>query len=193
MHRLFIALAVAAPLTLVACKDPGKDAAKAVTEAPQKSEAPQKAGEVIPFDSKNSKLTFVGSKVTGSHTAEQALRRLLTGTGVAYRFTGANTVTLEVAQVNTAIEVSARATPISSPKYTEPLRELPQTISVIPKSVIQEQGATTLSEVLRNVPGLTIAAGEGGVPAGDNLTMRGFSARNDVFVDGVRDLGPQSR
>jgi catecholate siderophore receptor len=43
------------------------------------------------------------------------------------------------------------------------------------------------------VPGLTIAAGEGGVPAGDNLTMRGFSARNDVFVDGVRDLGPQAR
>ncbi|MEZ5366630.1 MAG: TonB-dependent siderophore receptor [Bryobacterales bacterium] len=41
--------------------------------------------------------------------------------------------------------------------------------------------------------GLTVMAGEGGTPAGDNLTLRGFSARNDVFVDGVRDLGPQSR
>jgi catecholate siderophore receptor len=50
-----------------------------------------------------------------------------------------------------------------------------------------------LRDVLRNVPGLTITAGEGGNPAGDNLTLRGFSARNDIFVDGVRDLSPQSR
>jgi catecholate siderophore receptor len=46
---------------------------------------------------------------------------------------------------------------------------------------------------LRNVPGLTIQAGEGGVPAGDNLTIRGFSARTDMFVDGVRDFGGYSR
>ncbi len=59
--------------------------------------------------------------------------------------------------------------------------------------MIEQQGATTLRDVLRNVPGLTVTAGEGGTPAGDNLTIRGFSARNDVFVDGVRDLGPQSR
>lgn len=38
-----------------------------------------------------------------------------------------------------------------------------------------------------------MTAGEGGAPAGDNLTIRGFSARNDIYVDGVRDLGPQSR
>ena len=50
-----------------------------------------------------------------------------------------------------------------------------------------------MTEVLRNVPGLTITAGEGGTPAGDNLTLRGNSARNDIFVDGVRDLNPQSR
>jgi len=67
MNRILIALAVAAPLSLVACKDPGKDAAKAVTEAPQTAQAAQKAGEVLPFDGKTSKLEFVGSKVTGSH------------------------------------------------------------------------------------------------------------------------------
>ena len=58
---------------------------------------------------------------------------------------------------------------------------------------MEEQGATTLRDVLKNVPGLTITAGEGGNPAGDNLTLRGFSARNDIFIDGVRDLSPQSR
>jgi catecholate siderophore receptor len=129
----------------------------------------------------------------GTYTAEQALRRLLAGTGVAHRFIGPDAVSLELEQVKTEIQVTGQIAPLSSPKYVGPLRELPQTISVIPRSVIEEQGATTLSEVLRNVPGLTIAAGEGGAPAGDNLTLRGFSARNDVFVDGVRDLGPQSR
>jgi len=66
MNRMFIAIAVAAPLSVLACKDPGKDAAKAVTEAPT-TPGVQKAGEIIPFDSKSSKLEFVGSKVTGSH------------------------------------------------------------------------------------------------------------------------------
>jgi len=131
--------------------------------------------------------------VSGSFTAEQALNKLLAGTGVMYRFTAGDTVTLDLEQVKTSIEVTERAVTISSPKYTEPLRDTPQTIMVIPKTVMDEQGATTLRDVLRNVPGLTVAAGEGGTPAGDNLTLRGFSARNDIFVDGVRDLSPQAR
>lgn len=36
-------------------------------------------------------------------------------------------------------------------------------------------------------------AGEGGVPAGENLTLRGFPARTDLFVDNVRDSGGYSR
>ena len=87
----------------------------------------------------------------------------------------------------------ARRSLPASPKYTEPLRDIPQTITVIPRAVIEEQNATTLRDVLRNVPGITIQAGEGGVPAGDNLTIRGFSARTDIFVDGVRDFGGYSR
>jgi len=82
---------------------------------------------------------------------------------------------------------------VASPKYTEPLRDIPQTITVIPQAVIQEQGATTLRDILRNVPGISMQAGEGGVPAGDNLSIRGFNARTDLFVDGVRDFGGYSR
>ena len=82
---------------------------------------------------------------------------------------------------------------LSSPKQPEPLRDVPQTITVIPPGLIQEQNATTLRDVLRNVPGITIQAGEGGVPAGDNLSIRGFSARTDIFIDGVRDFGGYSR
>ncbi len=47
--------------------------------------------------------------------------------------------------------------------------------------------------MLRNVPGISIQAGEGGVPAGDNLSIRGFNARTDLFIDGVRDLAGYSR
>ena len=81
----------------------------------------------------------------------------------------------------------------SSPKYTGPLRDVPQTVTVVPQAVIRQQGATTLRDVLRNVPGISIQAGEGAVPAGDNLSIRGFNARTDLFIDGVRDIGGYSR
>src|SRR5690606_28114276 len=55
------------------------------------------------------------------------------------------------------------------------------------------QGAVSLRDVLRNSPGITFQAGEGGTPAGDQMTIRGFSARTDMFIDGVRDLGGYAR
>lgn len=82
---------------------------------------------------------------------------------------------------------------LQSPRFTEPLRDIPQTINVVPKEVIQQQGATSLRDVLRNVPGISMQAGEGGVPTGDNLSIRGFSSRTDLFVDGVRDFGGYTR
>lgn len=81
----------------------------------------------------------------------------------------------------------------SSQKYTEPLRNVPQTFTIVPEAVFKEQGATSLRDVLRGVAGITFSAGEGGVPTGDNLTIRGFSARTDLFIDGVRDFGSYSR
>jgi len=131
--------------------------------------------------------------VSGDFTDEQALRELLRDTGITFKFTSANTISLEVVGPTSDITVIDTERAVSSPKYTSPLVDIPQTITVIPSEVIQQQGATTLRDVLRNVPGLTIVAGEGGNPAGDNLTLRGFSARNDIFVDGVRDLSPQAR
>ena len=139
------------------------------------------------------KMANLQSKgASGPMTAAQALRHILGGTGVTYRTVNPGRVVLELPTVRSSVEVSERM-PLPSPRYTEPLRDIPQTISVIPKEIIQQQAATSLTDVLRNVPGLTITAGEGGAPAGDNLTLRGNSARNDIFVDGVRDLNPQSR
>ena len=82
---------------------------------------------------------------------------------------------------------------LQTPKTTVPLRDIPQTVTVIPEAVIKEQGATSLRDILKNVPGISMQAGEGGVPNGDNLSIRGFNARTDLFVDGVRDFGGYSR
>ena len=54
---------------------------------------------------------------------------------------------------------------------------------------MQEQAVMSFRDALRNVTGISLAAGEGGGAQGDNLTLRGFSARNDYFLDGIRDQG----
>ena len=133
--------------------------------------------------------------VAGFLTPADAIARALEGTLVSARHTGPKSVSLELRLTAEAVDVTA-AIPQprpSSPKFTQPLRDIPQTITVVPSAVIQAQGATTLRDVLRNVTGISIQAGEGGVPAGDNLSIRGFSARTDFFVDGVRDSGGYTR
>jgi len=83
---------------------------------------------------------------------------------------------------------------VSSPKFTVPLVDTPQTIAVVSSDIFNAQGATNLSEVLRNTPGITFAAGEGGsVASGDSFFMRGFDASNSIFIDGVRDTGAYNR
>lgn len=106
----------------------------------------------------NDRLRTISSPgVSGVYTVEQALTQVLAGTGSTYRFSGPKVVTLELQGVAASIEGQEQITP-SSPKYTEPLCNTPQPISLIPKAVIEEQGVTTLRDVLRNVPGLAINA-----------------------------------
>jgi catecholate siderophore receptor len=74
----------------------------------------------------------------------------------------------------------------------EALRDIPQTVNVVNRAVLEAQAATSMTEALRNVPGITISAGEGG-NIGDNINLRGFSARTDMFTDGFRDRGQYVR
>jgi catecholate siderophore receptor len=82
---------------------------------------------------------------------------------------------------------------MQSPQYTADLLDTARTINIISSEVIRDQAADSLSDILSNVPGISMQAGEGGTPAGDQLTIRGFSARTDIFIDGVRDFGGYSR
>ncbi|MFN4236859.1 MAG: catecholate siderophore receptor Fiu [Vogesella sp.] len=82
----------------------------------------------------------------------------------------------------------------ASPKLTQPLVDTPQTVTVISKEVLQQQGAVSLMQALQNTPGITMQLGEGGATnAGDTFSMRGFRSETSTFVDGVRDLGAVSR
>ncbi|MBB5035580.1 TonB-dependent receptor [Prosthecobacter vanneervenii] len=84
---------------------------------------------------------------------------------------------------------------MQSPKFTEPARNIPQTLSIIPRQVIEDRGAFTLRDVLKNTPGISMQAGEGisGHSGADSLAIRGFSSRSDWFVDGIRDYGNYNR
>ena len=87
-----------------------------------------------------------------------------------------------------------KADKVSSPKKTEALVDTPQTVAVIKRELLQEQNATTLTDALRNTPGITMQLGENGnTSAGDTFQLRGFSAQSSIFLDGIRDLGAVSR
>ena len=84
------------------------------------------------------------------------------------------------------------ATESSYYKLNVPLVDTPRTVTTVTRQLMDDQGITRISDALRNVPGISLAAGEGG-NQGDNLTIRGFSARSDFFVDGMRDFGSYFR
>ena len=73
------------------------------------------------------------------------------------------------------------------------VQDTPQAISVIGNVQLKAQAITSLEQALRNVPGITIAIGEGGTLSGDQFKIRGFDAKDDVYIDGLRDFGAYTR
>ena len=97
------------------------------------------------------------------------------------------TFRLEIAGLQEAVSVSAAAyTPSvsSATKTNTPLRDVPQAVSVISRTLIAEQRMTSMADVVRYMPGVGIAQGEGNR---DTPVLRGNSSTSDFFVDGVRD------
>jgi catecholate siderophore receptor len=138
------------------------------------------------------KLSGLNTKgVAGKFTAQQALTHLLNDTGVSADFNSSGTVEI-VIQNSESVNVTSTIAQIGLQQFSEPLLDTAQTVNVVPQYILDEQSDTTLRDGLRNVPGISIAAGEGG-SQGDNLTIRGFTARNDIFLDGIRDFGSYYR
>ena len=75
---------------------------------------------------------------------------------------------------------------LTSDKLPDGVLNTAQTIDLIPRHTLDTQGITRLQDALRNVPGITLNAGEGSA-RGDTVNLRGFPAFNDFFLDGIRD------
>ena len=98
-----------------------------------------------------------------------------------------------VVVTDSAIDGSYKADIDDTPKFTGPLLDTPRSVVVIPKEVIKDTGSATLVEALRTVPGITFGAAEGGNPIGDRPFIRGFDSQGSTYLDGVRDIGAQTR
>ena len=85
-----------------------------------------------------------------------------------------------------------KAPPVATMPSTS-IQDTPQAVSVVGAETMKQQATTTLGEALRNVPGITIAIGEGGTLAGDQFKIRGFDAKDDVYLDGLRDFAAYTR
>jgi catecholate siderophore receptor len=82
--------------------------------------------------------------------------------------------------------------PLLHDKLPQDLQDTPQSITVVSERLMSEQAVTRLEDALKNVPGITLNAGEGAA-RGDTVNLRGFSVFNDFFLDGIRDAAVYSR
>lgn len=99
----------------------------------------------------------------------------------------ADEAVLPEVSVQAGTEAEGRYQPLTTKtaaKIEAELRDIPQTVNVIPEALYHDQGARSINDVLRNVPGVGFSNGDG---QRDQVTIRGFSAIADQFIDGVRD------
>lgn len=70
------------------------------------------------------------------------------------------------------------------------IQSTPQIVNVVPAEQLKQQNVSSVEQALRSVPGVTIGIGEGnGGLNGDQFRIRGFEAKGDLYVDGLRDFG----
>jgi iron complex outermembrane receptor protein len=156
-------------------------------------------------------LTSPGA--TGTMTAAAALNRLLAGTGLSYRFTGASTVVIGTPGAQTTggaapsgaisldtIDVQGETAwgPVNgfvasrsatATKTDTPIIEVPQSISVVTRDQIETRRNQTLNETLQYTPGV-LAGSSGHQQFGPTLRVRGFSAdvaNGSIYLNGLNN------
>ena len=137
--------------------------------------------------------------VQGEYTPEEALRRLLAGTGLNYRFTGSDTVTLAKAgEQNRNGPRRLGPIQVTATRTERPVSSIPGSVTVIDEPDVDKQRQVTrdvLRILQRSVPGFSGATGErgeqgaalrgrtplilqNGVPQSVQLRTSGFGIRN---------------
>jgi len=77
-------------------------------------------------------------------------------------------------------------------KFPTPARDIPQQLTVITQDLMTTQADTSLYDALDNVPGIVITP-SADTATGNNINLRGFPARTDIYLDGIRDRGQYYR
>src|SRR5579863_4975546 len=116
--------------------------------------------------------------------------RLLAGTALSLGFAASAfaQTSLPPVEVNTAAGGSYTATTSNLVKLSEPLQDTPLSVTTVTQQLMQDRGDTNLNDALRNVPSITLQSNESSW-MGNAPFIRGFSARTDMFIDGLRDIG----
>jgi len=81
---------------------------------------------------------------------------------------------------------------LSLSKLPQPVLDTPQTVTIVTSDLLEQRGTSNLNDALRNMPDISLGAGEF-YWQGNNPTIRGFLARNDMYIDGIRDFGSYYR
>jgi catecholate siderophore receptor len=97
------------------------------------------------------------------------------------------TIELDMIVVEGAEDEGYVVTESNNQKATAPLQDTPQTINVITEEEIEDRGLTSVQDVLRTTPGVTLAAGEGGVAYGTSPVIRGYDSNSAITIDGLRN------
>ena len=137
--------------------------------------------------------------INGQMSAEQALQRLLTGSGLTFHRTDGQTIALEPQPTEGALNLGAttitsvtdesmsyQPPPTTSVMRTSaPVQEIPQTINVVPAQVIRDQAPRNLDDALANVSGITQANTLGSTQ--DSVMVRGFgdNRNGSIMRDGM--------
>lgn len=147
--------------------------------------------------------------LNGRYSVNEGLRLLLAGSGLSYRFTGANGVTLVAAQGGdgpvqlgpirvsgeagtNAVEGYVARRVATATKTDTPIIETPQSISVISQERIEALAAQNIGEAVQYSAGVISNTQGDSSPGGSNITIRGFNqtgtggASFNEYVDGLR-------
>lgn len=146
-------------------------------------------------------------RVASPRPAPQVCTPELAGTPVCAAQEAAQAAAAAEAAAQAAAEAKARAgtnpnadpdAPFRAVNSANPLlrgevADMPRTLTAVTKEVLETTNTTSVRQLARSTPGVSLGFGEGGNSYGDNIYIRGFKANNDIYVDGVRDPGVSVR
>jgi catecholate siderophore receptor len=160
-------------------------AAMANDEPPQRPRA-AKADKLLSHEARDAHAQTIELRTINIEGKKKRVRpRTVPAAAPAARLPPSNTPVPPALMTNAGGDIGYHANSTSTATKTNtPLRDIPQSITVITKQQVQDIGAQRIEDVVRYVPGVNWHQGEGNR---DQIVIRGQSSTADFFVNGMRD------